>query len=451
MSSAARSPRAASGWALANSLASMLASFAGFVLVANLVGTDRLGLLALVGAALFPLRFAELGISGAVTRYVGAYHGPAPRTHFWQVTRLGGAIVLAAFCLLLLACAIVSPPLLKTTIAAPDLAAARGLVPVLVLATFTQLAAGTVMAGLLGLQRFRLVYVAGTITALVQLALVGPLVVVFGVAGMVLAQVAAQAGLLVIYLAALLRLAADEAPDGHTFERGAFIRFAAQFSANSLLASLLEPVAKLVLGASASLSVMGLFEVMWRIYVQMRTLLVAPLNPLGVGMIRQWQAEPRAVEGTVRSMAVFTVLCAVGMIAAAPAVHFAFGLVTPALGAGSILVTAAVSLAIAAAFVSVPSHFLTMAANDVRPIIAATLTNLAIQLIAGTLAGRLLGWEAVFAAFVTANALASLVLMLGASRASGISVWIAPRDWRSALRDMAAILRGASATRGDSA
>lgn len=409
------SQRVNSVWSLANTVATIAASFAGFVVVANLVGTDRLGLLALVGAALFPLRFSELGLAGAVTRYVGAYGGSNPRGYVWQVIMLGWSISLAALLILLGVCALVSPPLLRTTIAAELQGQAWALVPLLAVQTALQLLVGPLTASLLGLHRFRLVYASGVAVALGQLAAIVPLVSAFGIAGMVWSQIGLYSATALLFLPALLRLRGtggtlQDAP----LDRGAFLRFTFQFSLNSLLTTLLEPAAKLTLGARAPLAVMGVFEVMWRIFVQLRTLLVAPLNPLGIAMIGQWQQGREAVAGSYRIMAALALAGSAALILAAPLAHWGFALVTPRALAPELAVTASVAAAIAIAFLTVPAHFLTLAAGEVRPIIAGTLTNLAVQLAAGWPIGLWLGWQAVLAVFVAAYALSALV-QLGVS------------------------------------
>lgn len=403
------SQRVNGAWSLANTVATIAASFAGFVVVANLVGTDRLGLLALVGAALFPLRFSELGLAGAVTRYVGAYSGGNPRRYVWQVIALGWTISLVALLVLLGACAVVSPPLMRTTIATGLHGQAWALVPLLAVQTALQLAVGPLTASLLGLHRFRLVYAAGVAVALGQLAAIIPLVSAFGIAGMVWSQIGAYAAFAVLFLPALLRLERAGGGEDGALDRSAFLRFTFQFSLNSLLTTLLEPAAKLTLGARAPLAVMGVFEVMWRIFVQLRTLMVAPLNPLGIAMIGQWKQGREAVAGSYRIMATLALAGSMALIVAAPLAHWGFALVTPQALVPELAVTASVAVAIAIAFLTVPAHFLTLAANEVRPIIAGTLTNLALQLGLGWPIGLWLGWQAVLAVFVAAYALSALV------------------------------------------
>lgn len=416
MSRSPPSQRVNSAWSLANTVATIAASFAGFVVVANLVGTDKFGLLALVGAALFPLRFSELGLGGAVTRYVGAYRGGNPRRYVWQVIALGWAISLAALLVLLGVCAVVSPPLLRSTISSALHGQAWALVPLLVGQTALQLAIGPLTASLLGLHRFRLVYAAGVAVSLGQLAAIIPLVSAFGIAGMVWSQIGTFAAFAVLFLPALARLDRTRTDEDGALDRSAFLRFTFQFSLNSLLTTLLEPAAKLTLGAHAPLAVMGVFEVMWRIFFQLRTLLVAPLNPLGIAMIGQWQQGRAAVAGSYRIMATLALAGSTALIAAAPLVHWGFALVTPRAAAPELIVTASVAAAIAIAFLTVPAHFLTLAANEVRPIIAGTLTNLVLILGLGWPIGRLLGWQAVMAVFVGAYAFSAVVQLAVSAR-----------------------------------
>ena len=93
-------PAGGSKWALTNTVAAMLSSFLSFALVARWLGTDQLGVLALATAALFPLRFSELGLAAAVTRYVAAQRGPAAQGSCGHVVRLSWLVSLGAFGLL---------------------------------------------------------------------------------------------------------------------------------------------------------------------------------------------------------------------------------------------------------------------------------------------------------------------------------------------------------------
>jgi O-antigen/teichoic acid export membrane protein len=423
--------RSSSVWSLANTVATIAASLAGFVAAANMVGTDRLGLLALTGAALFPLRFSELGLAGAVTRYAGAYAGADPRGYVWSIIRLGWTISLAALVILLGVCAVVSPPLLRTTIPAALHGEVAALVPLLIVQTGLQLLVGPLTASLLGMQRFRRVYASGVAIALVQLAAIVPLVSAFGVAGMVLSQIGMHLAFAALFLPVLLRLPGGRDGGGSPLDCGAFLRFTVQFSANSLLTTLLEPAAKLTLGAHAPLAIMGLFEVMWRMLVQLRTLLVAPLNPLGIAMIGQWKQGREAVAGSYRIMSALALTGSAALILAAPVAHFGFALVTPRAQAPDLLVSGGVALALAVGFVTVPVHFLALAAGDVRPIMAGTLTNLVVQLGAGWALGMSFGWPGVMGAIVAAYVVSAVVQMAVTARLLRTGVMLPWRDLRA--------------------
>ena len=89
--------------AAANAATTMLASLVGFLAVTRLLGADRLGLLALVTAALFPLRFAELGLAGSALRFIGAYNGSNPKQQVLAVWGTALPLTLVAVAILTLA------------------------------------------------------------------------------------------------------------------------------------------------------------------------------------------------------------------------------------------------------------------------------------------------------------------------------------------------------------
>ncbi|PKB19290.1 O-antigen/teichoic acid export membrane protein [Novosphingobium kunmingense] len=405
-----------SAWALVNTLASMAPSFVSFVLVTNWLGAGQLGLLALVGAALFPLRFADLGLSGAVTRYVGAYQGAQAARHMREIVWLSWAISALAFAVLVAICLIVAPPLLARTIDPSLLGEARRLMPLLIAAAAVQLLFSPLMAGLLGRQRFRLVYGAGTAVAVVQLVLVGPLILAFGIAGMVLAQIA-QLVLVTLIFGAVVFGARDgkaqAVADADRLDRRGFVRFAMQVSGSTLLTTLVEPVTKLVLGSTVSLAVMGLYEVLWRILMQFRTLLAAPSYPIGVALIGSWQAGRDAARADFTVLSLLAWFGAAAVLAAAPAALLAYDLVTAGQASQwpGALVAGAIGLSLALGFMTVPSYFLSMAANRMAPVIAGTLANLALQLGLGGLAGVGLGWQGALWLVVLAYAVSALVQM----------------------------------------
>lgn len=430
-----------SAWSLANTLCTMVASFAGFLLASRWLGTEQIGRLALVGAALFPLRFAELGLAGAVTRYVGAYHGGRTRSFVGQIVRLSWVLSLIAAVLMLALCAALTPALLTGTLKGQDQAGLWHLAALLIATALIQLMAAPLYGSLVGLKRFRLVYVAGTLIALGQLAAVIPLILNFGIAGLAMVQLGVQAAGFLVYAPALLRLHNNAEVEEAPLNRRAFLSFTLQFSFNSMLTTLLEPVAKLIIGASTSLSLLGTFEVLWRIFVQLRTVLLAPLNPLGVEMIALWKDKGAALESRYRLM-VLSALAAIGvLLAAAVPTHLAFDLIAAHKGGSNLLVALSVSLAMVFGFSTVPSYFLSLAANEVRPIIAGTLTILGIQLAGNLLLPATLDWRAVMGIFVAAYAVGAVVQMALVQRLLGFSVVPSPAALRQDARHALSLAR----------
>lgn len=383
---------AASLLALANAATTMLASFAGFIVVARLLGADRLGLLALVTAALFPLRFAEFGLAGAASRFIGAYGGSDPKRLVLAVWKTVVPLVIAALTALSLVCLVISPALIAATIPKVDTAAAHQLAVLVWVLAMTQLLTAVASASLIGLQHFRTVYLTGIGVSLFQLSAIVPLVMSLGIAGFVVSQIAGQAIMLLVGLISVWRIKAAPGPGQVDFDRRSFIAFAGQFALNSLTAAMLEPAVKLLFGSHASLKAMGHFEIFWRLFIQIRTVLLAPLEPVCMSLVRHWQDGPSRVASLYGQIFVHSMAVAVALLAIALPIHFALSLVLPELAFQDAVIAQAVGLTMALGFVILPTYYLGLAAGQMMLVALANIVKLTLLGLAMLLPDQAFGW-----------------------------------------------------------
>lgn len=395
--------------ATANAATTMLASFVGFIVATRLLGADRLGLLALVTAALFPLRFAELGLAGAASRFIGAYAGPDRKRLVLAVWKLVGPLAMVALAILTLACLIVSPALIAATIPAADAANADQLAVLVWLLAAVQLLSAVALASLIGLQRFRLVYLTGITVSVAQLVAIVPLIMALGIAGLVVSQIAGQVVMLLVGLATIWRMPGAPPQPDLPFDRGQFLGFAGQFALNSLIGAMVEPAIKLLFGSQASLKAMGQFEVFWRVFVQVRTVLLAPLEPTGIALVRNWGEGREAIAAPYGQAFVHAWVSALVLAILPIPLFLLLGLIIPDFDRTAAMIGQGVGLAIAFGFMAVPIYYLAVAAGRMVPIMVGSVAQLV--LIGLTVLGLEPGssWPIALAAIVGGAALAGLV------------------------------------------
>lgn len=437
-----------SALAMVSAAVGIAAAFATFAIISRTAGAAGFGVWALTGAALFPLRFADLGVGAALTRFVGADPGRAVPRVLVRIAGLALLTVGLAFALCTAAALVIAPELIAATVPQSEWPMARELVPWMVAAGLAQLLATQMSAVVLGLHRYRVVYLAAIATALMQAALVGPMVLRFGIAGYAMLQVlvlALQALVLFLYTAVAVR--ARQGVEPGRFVPREFLRFALHFNLNTLLATLIDPLAKLLLGLTWTLAAVGTFEMVSRIYAQLRTVLIAPLQPLSLAMIRQYGTDREAFERSYRQCLGWGGALAIGvLVAALPA----FAVLRLLLGSGAEAlgpVVASVSLAIAASCLAVAGYHAAMATGDLKPVLASTLAYLGGAALAIPALGLVHPLLAV-AGHALATLAANLLLARLVARHHGLPAWptlvqvaALPREALASLR----ALRGGGA------
>ena len=150
-------------------------------------------------------------------------------------------------------------------------------------------------------------------------------------------------------------------------------------------------------------------------------------------MIREWHEDRPALERSYGEMTVFAIGGALVILLSAVPVAGGLLLFVGSDPAATMLVSACVALALALAFLTVPAHFLCIAANEIRPIILATVVNLSAQLALGLTCGETLGWRWLFPALAGAYLLASVAQFWLAARNIAFPVVPDPTRLRLAI------------------
>lgn len=439
-----------SALSLVNTVATVGSAFVTYRLVSRHLGVNSFGLWALTGAALFPLRFADLSINSAVLRYLGVARGTGLRRVIRSVVLSALATNIAAFVLFLAISAFVTPLIIHRTVAPAQWPAAFALLPFLIAASMAQLIAGVFSNAVLGLHRYRTVYVVGIAIAVLQVALIFAAIGRFGIAGYAILQALLYAVQAVVFGVLLLLHREDrESLEAAQFRLRHFMSFAFKLNVNAILATMVEPLAKLLLGRFGTLAIVGMYEIVSRIYQQVRAVMVAPMQPFAIAMIRDLHVDRDAFRRTYEVSLLYSIMVALLLLASiVPAAIFfrlLMGFADPVLP----LIVACVAVSMSCAIVAVPAYNASIAANDVRPIIASTVIFLVVLALIGFVLGGATGASGVLLGVVVANVLAACALVLLSGRLLGFAGMPPPRlllahaaiAWRR-IRAAPLLLRG---------
>lgn len=434
-----------SALAMTASILTVISAFLTYGFVSRRLGVSAFGVWALTSAALFPLRFADLSINSAVLRYLGIADGRGLRKLVGKVVFVAMVTNLLAFAVCALVAWLTAPRILAGTLSVQVLPQGLALMPYLMIASLVQLVAAVLLNAALGLHRYAAVYCVNIASGLLQIALVFPLLSAFGIAGYAILQTTASAfqGLAG---ATLLLIHPEPQGEGEVepFRARTFFSFAFQLNINALLCTLIEPLAKILLGRFWVLSAVGLYEMVWRVFAQLRTILLAPTQPMAISMIRDRNRDSAAFRRTYQICLFYCVAIVVlAMIGAVPG-YFILRLVLNVHDMALPYVMLCVTLSFAVAFISVPAYHVSIAASDVRPLLASTLSYLGVTAVAGALlgmiwpAGTLLG---VLLGYCVSNAL----LMVMVARLHGTPILPSRQEaierWREGAAMMGAMLR----------
>lgn len=417
-----------SGFALLATAVSLITAFIIYRLVSQRLGFAIFGLWALTNAAMFPLRFADLSVNSAVMRYLGIAEGAGLRRVIGRVVAAALFTNFLAFGAFLVAALFITPTIIHHTIDSSLWGDSIALMPYLVGSALAQLAAGVFSNAMLGLHRYRFVYLTGIVVSCIQLLVVVPLLDRFGIAGYAIVQIIMYMCQVVIFGVMLLIHPEPMGSDAvASFTLREFYAFAFKLNANALLATMVEPLAKLLLGRFSTLTVVGAYEVTLRIYNQARGLLVAPMQPFAIAMIRD-REDQKLFSKTYQICLLYSIVMAIGCLISIgpiwPLLKLFILVSDPTLPFIVIAIASSTSIAL----VSIPAYYGSIAASDVRPILLSTISYLVSTTVIGWVFGYAFGAIGVLAAVIIGNLIATAVLLIAAERQLGFRSMPRPRE-----------------------
>lgn len=425
-----------SGFALLATAASLITAFITYRLVSQRLGFAIFGLWALTNAAMFPLRFADLSVNSAVMRYLGIAEGVGLRRVIGRVVAAALFTNFLAFGAFLVVALFITPTIIHHTIDVSLWGAAIALMPYLVGSALAQLAAGVFSNAMLGLHRYRFVYVTGIVVSGVQLLFIIPLLDHFGIAGYAIVQIIMYMSQVIVF--GVMLLFHPEPLDSDavaSFTIREFYAFAFKLNANALLATMVEPLAKLLLGRFSTLTVVGAYEITLRIYNQARGLLVAPMQPFAIAMIKDHENSNKFAK-TYQICLLYSLIMAVGCLISIvpiwPLLKLFILVSDPTLPFIVIATASSTSIAL----VSIPAYYGSIAGNDVRPILLSTISYLVSTTAIGWVLGYAFGAVGVLSAVIIGNLIATLVLLIAAERQLGFHSMPPPRQLLSHLNGL---------------
>lgn len=276
-------------------------TFASYRLVVHQGGLETLGLWSALTAAIYLIRMGDVGMGSATERQIAALDPARTPEAARGYLDTGLALNTALFGVLAVAGYLLLAPAIGRIVSDPaHQAEALSTLPVMLLGFVLSNVAGIVIAGLRGMQ---LAWIAAWISiagAIVQLVAVLIFVPLYGLVGLAWAQ-ALQ--FLVMGLAAWVifgqRLAAQSGTVQSWLPRFAsrtFLRemfgFSLRAQAVNLLNGMFEPAAKLLVGQTGGLAVLGLFEMAWKIVALPRNAVVAGVHGTTPAMTRLLTSAP---------------------------------------------------------------------------------------------------------------------------------------------------------------
>lgn len=300
-------------WSTAEVIVSGLALFVLFKYVVVFVGIKGLGLWSLVLATTSLARLGDLGAAAGLSRFVAIAMARGDQ-------RQAGAYIDTAFITnLILYCvfgAVLYGPLrygLSIVVPVETLAEARSLLPYAI-ASFVLLNLNSVMlSALIGYQRTDLKSKTVIASVFLQIAVVAVLISTFGLVAMAIGQIV-QYGFTALTARLLFRRIAPASgchliPIG--FSKTAFrdlLGFGLKLQAASLVSFAFEPLTKFVISATGGLEVLGVFEMAYRMVLQARHIIAAPLQALLPAFAHLDETDPSALRDLYEKAVVSSLL-----------------------------------------------------------------------------------------------------------------------------------------------
>lgn len=271
-------------WALAEVVVSSVTLFLLYRIVTATLGVRALGIWSLVLATTSLARFGDLGASAGLSRLVAVAderEGRRPVDYveaaLLTTAALYGAMALVLFWPVKAA--------LQHSLAGPDFESARALLPYSLVSFAIAATAGSVTTGLIGQHRADHKSMLAILAFFLQLTIAVISVKAHGLVGLAWAQIAQNVFLLIAGWLLFLRNDAGRlvlAPPFRWRKKvvSELLGFGMQLQAANLISFLFEPMTKFVMSSLGGLEALGLYEMANRMILQVRQLIVAPVQVL---------------------------------------------------------------------------------------------------------------------------------------------------------------------------
>lgn len=263
-------------WAVAQVVVSAMVLLVVYYFVLRAVGVDQIGLLSIVSATAVVARLSELGLSGAVTRFL-------PEHRARGETKNAAQVVVTAVVVLSLSVGLVDiiawpslNALMPLIIDARLVPEARSIVPITLFSLWINIVSGCVLMSLDGVNRADR---RAQITLLSQGVFMGVSILMirpFGIVAIPVAQTVQGACVLLMATIILLRELPEiisARPSFACFRR--IWRYGAHLQLITLLILFYDPATRLLLNHFGSLNVVGYYDLANRLIGQVRSVIAA--------------------------------------------------------------------------------------------------------------------------------------------------------------------------------
>jgi len=284
-------------WSVAEIVTSGISLFLLYKYVVSLLGLKALGIWSLVLASTSLVRFADLGAANGLSRFVALALTKGDRASARDFVETS---VLANLGIYAVASAVLALPLwwgLRFLVPADSLAQARALLPY-ALASFALLNTNSVtLSALIGLQRTDIKCKIVILSLVVQIAVVLATVPFAGLVGMGLGQIAQYAvSIALSWFVFRSLLDPSIVPilprhfSGRAFSQ--LFSFGVKLQLMNLVSFAFEPLTKFVVSAVSGLQILGIYEMTYRMVLQARHLIAAPMGQLVPAFAHLNEANP---------------------------------------------------------------------------------------------------------------------------------------------------------------
>lgn len=384
------------------------------------IGSEKLGVWAVVLATASASRFGEMGLSGSAVKFTARYISggePERAAQVIQTTVVTIGIVLA---FVLLAGYPLVVWLLGLIIPAIYSSAVISILPYALMSVWITAIAGVFLSGLDGCQRMDLRAVIAMLSGVTLLGFTWMLVPEFGLIGVAWAQIA-QGALMLLASWILLRREMPSLPVFPYRWRFTLFRemlsYGVNFQIISLVGMLFEPMTKALMAKFGGLTLTAYYEMANKMVVQCRALLVSANQVIVPQVAALQESSPeqmrRIYEDTYRVVFFLALPLYAGIAAAAPLVsHLWIGHYEHAFVVYTLL------LCVGFGFNTLvgPAYFVNLGAGSLR---WNTLSQVAIGILnafLGFLLGAAFGGEGVVAGYVLALVIGSSLMVIGHHR-----------------------------------